>query len=228
MPEQLPIHVIIAAYNEAPIIAEVLAEIKATVDCPVIVVDDGSTDQTAQLAKTAGAIVIQHPVNRGAGAACMTGITLARQQNWSCAVFMDADGQHLPKDILTIYQTYQETSADLVIGSRFSKTKNDIPWLRRRFNGLANRLTNLFCRGSYSDTQSGFRLLGRRAIKGIDLVQDDFSYCSEMIIQADREQLKIAECPIHVQYTEYSVSKGQDFQVGLTTAFQFLWKIMFR
>ena len=228
MSKQLPIHVIIAAYNEAPVIAGVIAGIKAVVDCPVVVIDDGSNDQTAQVAQKAGAIVLQHPVNRGAGAACMTGIMLARQQNWPCAVFMDADGQHLPEDIAVLYQTYLDSQADMVIGSRFAKTKNDIPWLRRRFNGLANGLTNLFCRGHYSDTQSGFRLLGPRAIQSLKLVQDDFSYCSEMIIQADREQLRIAECPIHVRYTEYSISKGQDFQVGLTTAFQFLWKIMFR
>ena len=217
-----------AAYNEAPVIAEVIANIKAVVDCPIVVIDDGSSDQTARLAKEAGAIVLQHLVNRGAGAACMTGIALARQQAWPCVIFMDADGQHLPEDIEAIYQTYLDTEADLVIGSRFNKTRNDIPWLRRRFNGIANRLTNLFCSGHYSDTQSGFRLLGQQALKRIELVQDDFSYCSEMIIQADREQLRIAECPIHVRYTEYSISKGQDFQVGLTTAFQFLWKIMFR
>ena len=228
MAKQLPIHIIIAAYNEAPVIADVIAGIKSAVDCPVIVIDDGSADQTAHLARKAGAIVLQHPVNRGAGAACMTGITLARQQKWPCVVFMDADGQHLPKDIEKIYQTYRDSRADLVIGSRFSETQNNVPWLRKRFNGIANSLTNMFCQGNYSDTQSGFRLLAAPAIQRIELVQDDFSYCSEMIIQADREQLRIVECPIHVKYTEYSVSKGQDFQVGLSTAFQFLWKIMFR
>lgn len=228
MAEQLPIRIIIPAYNEAPMIAQVIREIQAQFDCPIIVIDDGSTDGTANVALNAGASVAKHPINRGAGAACMTGIALARAHNWPCVVFMDADGQHVPNDILAIYETFQEQETDLVIGNRFGGKANEIPALRRFFNGLANRLTNIFCSGSYSDTQSGLRLLGPKAIAKIDLLQDDFSYCSEMIIQADRKGLKIREYPIQVRYTEYSVSKGQDFQVGLTTAFQFLWKIMFR
>jgi hypothetical protein len=122
----------------------------------------------------------------------------------------------------------QESGADVVIGSRFLEPNPDIPRSRRIFNGLANILTNTFCRNHYSDTQSGFRLLNRRAIELIDLHQDDFSFCSEMLIQAETAKLKVVETPIHVRYTEYSISKGQDLQVGLWTAFHFLWKLIFK
>lgn len=224
----LPIHLMLPAYNEGTVIAEVIREIKAVIECPIIVIDDGSSDDTAMQARHAGARVISHPINRGAGAACMTGICLARQEGWSHLVFMDADGQHDPKDILSLVQAQQEQALDLVIGSRFMQKNKAIPLLRRFFNLLANILTNSFSNDRYSDTQSGFRLLNQNAIKHLELVQDDFSYCSEMIIQAERAKIRVGECPVNVRYTDYSIRKGQDFQVGLFTAFHFLWTLIFK
>ena len=224
----LPIHVVLPAFNEAEVLGEVVGEIRKWVDCPIIVIDDGSTDQTATVARAAGVSVVRHPINRGAGAACMTGITLARQQGWPCVAFMDSDGQHNPQDLIRLHETMVSHEADLVIGSRFLQKAPDIPVLRRFYNAIANLLTNAFSTNRYSDTQSGFRLLNRKAIEKIDLLQDEFSYCSEMIIQAEMEQLKVVECPINVRYTSYSMRKGQDFQVGVRTAFHFLWKLIFK
>ncbi|WP_367389469.1 glycosyltransferase family 2 protein [Lewinella sp. LCG006] len=223
-----PIHLMLPAYNEGKVIAEVIREIKMIIECPIIVIDDGSTDDTALCARQAGARVISHPINRGAGAACMTGISLARQEGYTCLVFMDADGQHDPKDVDTLVNAQQEQNLDLVIGSRFMQKNEGIPLLRRFFNLLANLLTNSFSTHRYSDTQSGFRLLNQNAIDRLELVQDDFSYCSEMIIQAERAKIRVGECPISVRYTDYSIRKGQDFQVGLFTAFHFLWKLIFK
>lgn len=227
-PASLPVLVILPAYNEAEVITEVIADIKRVLGCPVLVVDDGSTDETYQRVKAVNIPVLRHPINRGAGAACMTGIAFARLKNYSCIAFMDADGQHMAEDLIPMFQRLQETQADLVIGSRFSSKNNQIPNIRRFYNQIANILTNAFCQGNYSDTQSGFRLLGKRAIAKINLHQDDFSYCSEMIVHAEQEKLKITECPISVRYTPYSMRKGQDFQVGIKTAFNFLWKLLFR
>lgn len=224
----LPIHLMLPAYNEGAVIAEVVRELKAIIECPIIVIDDGSTDDTALRARQAGARVISHPINRGAGASCMTGIALARQEGWPCLVFMDADGQHDPRDVSTLVSTQCEQNFDLVIGSRFKQQNKAIPLIRRFFNLLANILTNSFSAHRYSDTQSGFRLLNRRAIEQLELVQDDFSYCSEMIIQAERAKIRVGECSINVRYTDYSIRKGQDFQVGLFTAFHFLWKLIFK
>lgn len=227
-PASLPVLVILPAYNEAEVITEVIADIKRVLDCPVLVVDDGSTDETYQRVKAANIPVLRHPINRGAGAACMTGIAFARLKNYSCIAFMDADGQHIAEDLVPLFHRLQETQADLVIGSRFLSKNKQIPVIRRFYNQIANTLTNTFCQGRYSDTQSGFRLLGENAIAKINLHQDDFSYCSEMIIHAEQEGLKIEECPISVRYTPYSMRKGQDFQVGIKTAFNFLWRLLFR
>ncbi|PTM08116.1 MAG: glycosyl transferase, partial [Bacteroidetes bacterium] len=225
MPERLPITLILPAFNEARIIEQVIRDIRQVGDFRIVVIDDGSTDGTAAKVLAMGEQVVRHPLNRGAGAACQTGISLARKYGWPYLAFMDSDGQHFPEDLAGLITTMQEQQADIVIGSRFAGTHNQIPHLRRFFNTVANILTNSFCAHHYTDTQSGFRLLNQRAIATIDLLQDDFSYCSEMIILAERAKLKVAEAPIQVRYTDYSVSKGQDFQVGLLTAFHFLWKL---
>lgn len=227
-PIPLPVLLVLPAYNEAAVITEVINEIRQAIECPILVIDDGSTDDTAQQAQQADVPVLQHPINRGAGAACMTGIAFARLYKHPYVAFMDADGQHLPADLIRMFEQIKATQADLVIGSRFLSKDNQIPGIRRFYNQIANILTNTFCQGSYSDTQSGFRLLGERAIARINLYQDDFSYCSEMIVHAEQEDLKIVECPISVRYTAYSLQKGQDFQVGIKTAFNFLWKLLFR
>jgi glycosyltransferase involved in cell wall biosynthesis len=229
MSDPLLLTVILPAYNEAEVIGNVITEIRRVIDCRIVVIDDGSSDATtARAQEQEGVRVIRHLLNRGAGAACMTGIGLARKMNWQQIAFLDADGQHVASDLLVLQACMKETGADLVIGSRFMHSENTIPRIRRIFNKIANLLTNTFCKNNYTDTQSGFRLLNRHAIESIELHQDDFSYCSEMIVQAEQIALKIEECPISVRYTEYSMRKGQDFQVGVMTAFHFLWKLIFK
>lgn len=226
--EDQAIHLILPAYNEASVIEDVIREIQSSIDVHIVVVDDGSIDDTSQLVKSLGVPVLRHPINRGAGAACQTGIKLARKYKWSYLALMDADGQHVPEDLLKLKAAMDEENADLVIGNRFMRSSEGIPKIRRFYNKLANILTVAFTTGKYSDTQSGFRLLNRRAIETINLTQDDFSFCSEMIVLAEEYELKIIETPIQVRYTEYSGSKGQNLQVGVITAFNFLWKLIFK
>lgn len=222
------IHLILPAYNEASVIEKVIREIEATINVHVVVVNDGSTDETVDKVRALGVSVLNHPINRGAGAACQTGISLARKLNWQYIAFMDSDGQHIPEDLLRLKKAMDETKADLVIGNRFMEPSEGIPKIRLFYNRLANLLTVAFTTGRYSDTQSGFRLLNRKAIENINLTQDDFSFCSEMIVLAEEFDLKITETPIRVRYTDYSGSKGQDLQVGVITAFNFLWKLIFK
>jgi glycosyltransferase involved in cell wall biosynthesis len=222
------IHLILPAYNEATVIEDVIREIQATIAVHILVVDDGSLDDTAEKARAMGVSVLRHPINRGAGAACQTAIILARKLEWAYLALMDADGQHVPEDLLKLKAAMDEQGADLVIGNRFMRPSAGIPRIRRFYNGLANIITVAFTTGRYSDTQSGFRLLNRRAIETINLTQDDFSFCSEMIVLAEEFDLKIVETPIRVRYTDYSVSKGQNLQVGVITAFNFLWKLIFK
>lgn len=220
--------VCLPAYNEASQLGRVIDDIRRAGLSNVCVVDDGSHDDTAEVARRHGALTLVHPINRGAGAAVMTAFTLARRRGWDYVALLDADGQHLPTDLNALIGRMRETDADLVIGSRFLGRNDDIPASRRHLNRLANWLTNLTCRSRYTDTQSGMRLLNARALAAIELESNGFGFCSEMLLRAERAGLRVTETPISVRYTDYSISKGQDLQIGFRTALSFLWNFVFR
>ena len=222
------IRVVLPAYNEAEVIADVIKGIRAQGIEAIVVINDGSRDDTVSVAERNGATVVSHMINRGAGAACQTAIQLAREQGWPGLIFMDADGQHFPEDIPHLLKKMSEGECDLLIGSRFLQKGNTIPPTRVVFNGIANLLTNLFCKHRYSDTQSGFRMLNQKAIEQISLQIDGFGFCSEMIQVAEQQNLRIQEVPIRVRYSTYSIRKGQDFQIGINTAINFIWNTIFK
>lgn len=220
--------IFIPAYNEAKVIASVITGLHLAGFEQVYVVNDGSEDDTAAIAEAAGAVVLNHLINRGAGAATQTGICYARENNFSKMVLFDGDGQHFPKSIPALLKGMTYHQCDIVIGSRFVDRKSHIPGMRRFYNSLANIITNWFCIGRYSDSQSGLRLLNRKAIERLDLNIDGFGFCSEMIISGEQAQLKIKEVAIEVGYSEYSLSKGQDVFEGFSTALDLFRKIMIR
>lgn len=224
-PEQ--IWIIIPAYNEGPVIEQVVSKVRESGFPNVLVINDGSKDDTAQQARSAGAKVLSHPINRGAGAAAQTGLSYARRRGWLYVIQIDADGQHHPEDIHRLVKMQKESNADIILGSRFLEPSPGIPPTRILYNRISNILTNTFCRRSYSDTQTGFRMLNYRAIRNLRLRLDGFGYCSEMIVQAEEKGLTIAEAPIQVTYTDYSLNKGQDLVMGITTAVDLLWKLLF-
>ena len=217
----------IPAYNESTQIEEVIDQLHLAGFSSIVIVDDGSTDETQALAFRRGARVLRHEINCGAGAGVQTLMLLAKKENWPFLLLMDADGQHHPEDIDRLYAKMNKTRADLVIGNRFDPSlTNQVPRIRRIFNSLANILTNLFCKGAYGDSQSGFRLLNSKAIEKIELSAIGFGFCSEMILLAEKEGLEVHETPIHVKYTNYSMSKGQrNIWNGIRTAWQFLENI---
>lgn len=218
--------VVIPAYNEGSVIAEVVGRVRNEGFAHILVVNDGSSDDTAAQAERAGAVVISHLVNRGAGAGAQTGIQYARLNGIAHIVQIDADGQHFPEDIRKLAEVMDQEQADIVIGSRFMSRNKDIPMIRVLYNKLSNVFTNWFCTRWYSDTQSGFRMLNRVAIESLDLHIDGFGYCSEMIILGEKSGLIIREVPIRVAYTAYSMSKGQDLYMGINTAMNILWKLV--
>jgi glycosyltransferase involved in cell wall biosynthesis len=227
MIDKKDIVVVIPAYNEGPMIRTVVERVKACGYYQVVVVNDGSRDNTRQEAMKAGATVISHPINRGAGAAAQTGILYARRSGIQYIVQIDADGQHYPEDIEKMSARMSEMSSDIIIGSRWIERSEGVPATRIAYNRLSNIFTNFFCRSNYTDSQSGMRLLNRRAIERINLHLDGFGYCSEMLVHAEEMKLKVGEAPIKVAYTEYSMSKGQDLQMGINTALNILWKLIF-
>lgn len=224
----MPLHtsnllILLPAFNEDKMIQKVIFTINQAGYPNICVINDGSTDYTLQNAQSTGATVLTHFINRGAGAAIQTGIAYARKHLYEYVLMMDSDGQHLVEDIENLCNAMKNTEADIVVGNRFSLKNNSIPRHRIFYNFVANIFTNLFCRNRYKDTQSGFRLLNRKAIDSLELRSRGFAFCSEMLIQADQKELQVVETPIRVVYSDYSMSKGQNLFVGIKTAFDILW-----
>lgn len=228
MINQADIRVILPAFNEATQLAAVVDEIRRLGYSGTVIVNDGSADGTDEVARQLKVSCVTHPVNLGAGAAVQTGLELARREGWQYVVIMDADGQHDPGDIARLREVMEKENCDIVVGSRFLKRGSEVPRLRILYNFLANVLTNIFTHRNYTDSQSGLRLLNRKAIERINLEINGFGFCSEMLIKAESAGLLVRETPTSVRYTSYSMSKGQDFHMGLNTAFHFLWNNWFK
>ena len=214
------------ALNEATRIAAVIRGASQYVS-EVIVVADGSTDDTAAVALAAGARVIRHAENCGAGAATMTGLEAARRLGYDVAITLDADGQHATADIPRLVETLQKESADLVIANRFGR-KNTIPFIRRIANTIGNLVT-FFATGIYlPDTQCGFKAFSPKALSEIELKMSGFEFCTEVIREASKNRWKIVSIPSKVVYSEYTLAKGQSFSSGIRTAAKILLRTFLR
>jgi glycosyltransferase involved in cell wall biosynthesis len=188
----------IAAYNEARYIGSIVLQTRQYVD-EVIVVDDGSTDNTARVAELAGATVIRHDENRGKGAAIQSILAEAKKRNPDILVLLDADSQHDPSEIPSLIKPISE-GFDLVIGSREAQ-KDKTPTYRRIGQKVLLRSTRLASKTNISDSESGFRALSPKAINQLELKESGFAIESEMITGAADKNLKVTEVPISNIYT---------------------------
>jgi len=189
----------IAAYNEARYVGSIDLQARQYVD-EVIVVDDGSTDNTARVAELAGATVIRHAENRGKGTAIQSILAEAKKRNPDTLVLLDADSQHNPNEIPTLIKPISE-GFDLVIGSREAQ-KDKTPRYRRIGQKVVLRSTRLASKANISDSESGFRALSPKAINELELKANGFAIESEMITLAADKNLKITEVPISNIYTK--------------------------
>ena len=212
---------LIPAYNEETTIADVLERTRPFVS-EMLVVNDGSRDRTAEIARAHGATVVSHLVNRGLGAAIGTGFAAAKKRGADVVITLDADGQHDPIEIPKFVAAI-ENGADFVIGSRMMH-RSGMPWYRQVANLLGNLSTLVLFGAWVTDSQSGFRAFRKDAMTKIDLKTNGMEVSSELIAEARSHQLKIVEVPIEAIYTDYSLSKGQSFFVGIKT----LMKLVFR
>ena len=200
--------VVIAAYNEAAMIARVVNEVRRA-DYRVVVVDDGSQDATAQVARAAGATVVQHPFNLGQGAALQSGIDLALATGAEVIVTFDADGQHGAADISRLADALIEENADFVLGSRFLEPSSNIPPLRRLLLKAATVFTRVTTGLRLTDAHNGLRAMTRRGAGAIRLRQNRMAHASELLAQIGASGLHYVERPVTIHYSAYSIAKGQ-------------------
>jgi glycosyltransferase involved in cell wall biosynthesis len=209
--------IVMPARNEAAVVGHVVAQIPAEVNhftTIPIVVDDGSTDSTGDVARMAGARVLRHITNLGVGMATITGLKAAQQLNADVIVTMDADGQHDPREIEKLVRCLIEGDFDVVIGSRMF-SRDGMPLSRVAANLLLNLLTFAAYGKIVSDSQSGFKVFSRQALAAMDLNSSGYEICSEIVGEIYRKNLRYKSVPISAVYTPYSRAKGQHFLNGI-------------
>jgi glycosyltransferase involved in cell wall biosynthesis len=192
---------VIPAHNEERFIGSVVLKARKYASI-VIVVDDGSTDATAEVARSAGAHVIQHEKNRGKGVALNTGLREADCVDCDAIVVLDGDGQHQADEIPWILAPVLDDQADIVVGSRYLEKRGRVPWHRIWGHQVFTTLTNLLSGTRVTDSQSGFRAFSHRAVSALTFSSNGFSVESEMQFQAHEHGLRVLEKPITAHYED--------------------------
>lgn len=208
------IWVVLAAYNEATVIGRVVSDL-VRCDYTVLAVDDGSHDATGQKAQAAGAKVITHPVNLGQGAALQTGIRYALKHGAEYIVTFDADGQHHASDVETLVASLKAHRVDFALGSRFRGQAPAMPWARRKVLQLATWFTRFTTGLQVTDTHNGLRAMTRRGAGRIALRQNRMAHATEFLDQIARSRLGYVEVPVTIEYSAYSLAKGQKLSDSL-------------
>lgn len=206
---------IVPAWNEAETVGQALDGLRKYVS-EVVVIDDGSSDETSAIAARRGAVVIRHSLNRGLGAALKTGIIAALARGADVILTFDADGQHAAEDVPAVLKPLLDGKADFVIGTRLHDRKG-MPAFRRLANYAGNFVTWLLFGMRTTDSQSGFRAMSADAARRLELKTDRMEVSSEFLAEIVRLKLRKMEVPVASRYTAYSMSKGQSFFVGLRT-----------
>lgn len=207
--ESVSTWLVIPMLNEGGIVKSVIAEARQMFP-HVVCVDDGSTDDSAEQAREAGAVVVTHPVNLGQGAAIQTGITWVLENTGAqFLVTFDADGQHDPADALAMVEKARTEDLGYVFGSRFLDRRTRPGMLKRIVLTVAVWGTRLSTGLKLTDAHNGLRVIRRDAARRIRLRQHGMAHASEIIAELAATKLPWAEHPVHIRYTDYSRAKGQ-------------------
>jgi polyprenyl-phospho-N-acetylgalactosaminyl synthase len=212
------IWIVVAAFNEGGVIGPIISDLVRR-SYRVVVVDDGSHDNTGEIVLSVGATLVTHPVNLGQGAALQTGIKFALQQNASHVVTFDADGQHRPSDIVRLLDALIEHDAAYALGSRFLGSSRGMPFGRRLLLQAAVWLTRAMTGLRLTDTHNGLRAMTREGARRISLRQNRMAHASELLEQIAASGLRHVEVPVTIDYTSYSLAKGQRLSDSLAILF---------
>jgi glycosyltransferase involved in cell wall biosynthesis len=189
---------VIPAFNEAPSIAAVVARVRPTV-AHVVVVDDGSSDATADEARRAGADVLVHPSNRGKGHAVRTGLARVLNGSFTHVLLLDADLQHLPEEAAALLARAESSGADIVLGERrFDRSR--MPASRYHANRIGSRVLSWFVGVPVQDTQCGFRVFRVDALRPLKLTAAGYEIETEMLVKVRRRGGRVATVPVTAVY----------------------------
>ncbi|GAB3323303.1 glycosyltransferase family 2 protein [Larkinella ripae] len=204
------VFVLIPSYNEGKVIRQTIRSLEGG-PYTIVVIDDASTDATANTVRDLPVYYLRHEINLGQGAALQTGMDFARLHDADIVVHFDADGQHNPADIPRFIEELRSQKVDIVLGSRFLREDDlkAVPRFRRWLLRLA-RLANGLLTGLWlTDAHNGFRVMNWRALKAIQLKENRMAHATEILMQIRRNRLRYVEKPTHISYTAYSQEKGQ-------------------
>lgn len=229
-PERCDVMVLIPALNEADNLRQLLPQMPTEVmgrRLGVLVIDDGSTDDTVEAVRSTGKMVCSSPINRGGGAALRLGYDIAYSLGAEVIVTMDGDGQHMPQEIEQLVTPILRGEADIVIGSRLLGSCEHASTLRRIGVPFFNAVINFLAGTNISDCSSGFRAFKMHSLRNVLLLQDQF-HTAELIIDAAKKGLRITEAPITIKHRLSGQSKkGQDWSYGYNF-FKVIMKTWFR
>jgi len=216
------VFVVIPAYNEASRLGPVVDEL-CRLYPNVVVVDDGSTDDTSHIALQHGSRVLRHVINRGQGAALQTGMTYSLLEGAQWIVTFDADGQHQTSDLPALLAPVVSGEVDLALGSRFLREMSHMPRSRRGLLWAARWFTRIVSGVNLTDCHNGLRVLSRKAAERICLRQDRMAHASELYDQIKAAGLTYREVPVSVLYTAETLAKGQNMFNSVSIVFQYLF-----
>jgi glycosyltransferase involved in cell wall biosynthesis len=218
--ERMKICVIIPAHNESREISRLVKEVKELTP-DILVVDDGSTDNTAGIASAAGAEVLKNQINTGKGSCLRKGFYHAIVNNFEAVVTMDGDGQHLPQDLKSFLSLAEASKGDILIGNRMQHTEN-MPLIRILTNKFMSWLISRLCQQDIPDTQCGFRLIKRPVLEKIELETSKYEIETEILIKAAQAGFKIESVPISTVY------RGEKSQINPLTDTLRFFKFLIR
>ena len=209
VPQVTDAWLVIPLYNEATVVREVISQARETFPY-IVVVDDGSKDDSARQAAAAGAIVVRHPVNLGQGAALQTGFSyILEKTNANYVVTFDADGQHSTTDAAAMVAAAREEELAVILGSRFLQGPSPVGRLKRLVLRTAAAVSSRTSGMHLTDAHNGLRVIRRDVLVQLNLKQNRMAHASEIIRQIGATGLPWREFPVHIVYTDYSRSKGQ-------------------
>ncbi|MCQ1999247.1 glycosyltransferase family 2 protein [Arthrobacter zhaoxinii] len=216
--------IVIPMYNEATVVGSVIEDLRKTFP-HVVCVDDGSRDGSQAAARAAGAMVVQHPINLGQGAALQTGIEYALQDPaMTSIVTFDADGQHRVEDARAMVARIQSGEAEVVLGSRFLDDRTQISLQKRIVLKTAAVQSRMATGMNLTDAHNGLRAINRDVASRIHLTQNRMAHASELVNQLATIRPRWVEHPVEIIYTDYSKSKGQ----SLLNSVNILAELFFR